>query len=507
MPFGASRLAYLAKPAEVAAAGRDTSFITYGNVQIDTAQSYFGGSSVYFDGDNDMLEATLDSTLSNSTYNGSWTIEMWVRPDGTSTNTAAAFFVTNRQGGYGARIYQMLHNMSTNEARFSWKGWNGSDPIEEFNFYSGSNTIPDDTWTHIAFGFDAPSKTGSLWVDGTRTNTDTFTYSNNEVNLSSAAGLLQGSFGGGVNNEYEGWIDETRLSLVDRYGVSNSSITVPTIRFFNDDDTMYLNHFEGTDGSTTFEDDDDTTAFYGTGGDSVQDVDISGTTYRIHEFTSGGSFTAQRDGTVDVLLVGGGGPGGDYTSGTRRSNDRYGGGGGAQTQYQSGVSVSENTGYTITVSSTTAPGSNNGGSTTGFGYTSTGGGSGGNYAGSNSGATNGKTGGSAGGGGGTWSDYYFLDGNGGSGTYAGAGAGNTIGGGGGGNGSAASSSSGGSGVSYSTYFGTGYGNSGTFGAGGDAQSGGVSAPSANSGDGGDGAGGFSNSASGAAGTVLIRYQI
>ena len=48
-----------------------------------------------------------------------------------------------------------------------------------------------------------------------------------------------------------------------------------------------------------------------TGGDTVEDVDIDGVTYRIHSFTTVGSsdFTVTRGGLVDYLLVAGGGGG------------------------------------------------------------------------------------------------------------------------------------------------------------------------------------------------------
>ena len=58
-----------------------------------------------------------------------------------------------------------------------------------------------------------------------------------------------------------------------------------------------------------------------TGGDTVEDVDIDGVTYRIHSFTTVGSsdFTITRGGSVDYLIVAGGGSG----------QDRHGGAGGA----------------------------------------------------------------------------------------------------------------------------------------------------------------------------------
>ena len=44
-------------------------------------------------------------------------------------------------------------------------------------------------------------------------------------------------------------------------------------------------------------------------GGTTTDVTVGGTDYRIHEFTSDGTFTVTAGGDVDILLVGGGGSG------------------------------------------------------------------------------------------------------------------------------------------------------------------------------------------------------
>lgn len=52
----------------------------FGNAQISTAQSKYGGSSLLFDGNGDYLTVTSSTTLQNSDY----TIEAWVYVSGTS---------------------------------------------------------------------------------------------------------------------------------------------------------------------------------------------------------------------------------------------------------------------------------------------------------------------------------------------------------------------------------------------------------------------------------------
>ena len=45
---------------------------------------------------------------------------------------------------------------------------------------------------------------------------------------------------------YTGYMDEMRISTVDRYGVTNGTIAVPTAGFVNDADTKLLLHMENT---------------------------------------------------------------------------------------------------------------------------------------------------------------------------------------------------------------------------------------------------------------------
>ncbi len=142
--------------------------------------------------------------------------------------------------------------------------------------------------------------------------------------------------------------------------------------------------------------------------------------YKIHKFTSSGTFGANVGGTVQALLVAGGGGGG---------TDSGGGGGGGGTVY--------NTSYAITAGnkSITVGGgggaSTNGGNSVFIGLTAYGGGGGGNI------NANGKAGGSGGGGGGHWgydpvtyggsASQGYAGGNSGAGLLAAAGGGGRAG--------------------------------------------------------------------------------
>ena len=263
--------------------------------------------------------------------------------------------------------------------------------------------------------------------------------------------------------------------------------------------------------------------------------------YRVHSFTTAGNtnFVVPAAGTVDALIVAGGGGGGSYGGG---------GAGGFRTKASQAVTAQT---YTITVGDGGAktPCANSvnygsdGGDSTAFGVTSTGGGGG---AGNSytSPHNKGRDGGSGGGGGSdhtqvvvagsgnTPSTSPSQGNNGGTGAsghpnYAGGG-----GGGAGGTGSAASGYTGGNGGAgaqnnYRTgsnqYYaagggGAGYqygGSSGTGGTGGSSIGGNgngasnsgsnTSTPTANTGSGGGADNGCSTSTPGAVGIVVIRY--
>jgi len=114
------------------------------------------------------------------------------------------------------------------------------------------------------------------------------------------------------------------------------------------------------------------TLFYTYGGSS-QLIDDGGTQFRI-KFTSSNTFSILTNVSVDTFLVGGGGGG-----------NGYGGGGGGYTNTHSAVTLTANTGYSITIGDG-GGNSTNGSSTTGFSYTAAGGYAGNTYTGGNGGS-------------------------------------------------------------------------------------------------------------------------
>jgi hypothetical protein len=210
-------------------------------------------------------------------------------------------------------------------------------------------------------------------------------------------------------------------------------------------------------------------------------TDNGGTQYRIHAFENVGTdtFTVNRGGEVDVLVVGGGGSGGS-TGG--------GGGGAGGVVFKESLSVSDQS-YSITVGDGAPPatgwsagtGGQNGDNSTAFGFTALGGGGGADHPSYNK--TNGSTGAGNGGSGGGGRETGGAagtqpgtnpnatldlgndggDGNGsnGYGQGGGGGAGSS-----GQNGNNSVAGDGGIGEDFSAEFGTVFGENGYFGGGG-----------------------------------------
>mgnify|MGYP005992554673 CR=1 FL=1 len=169
MPFGASRLSFLAN-SPVASLGPRTSdsmsIDLVGNTKISTTQSKFGGSSVYMDGTGDYIDVTDNGNLDFGT--GDFTIEWWQY---LPTLTANYNAIDLRGGSNGAKI--LLY----------------SNPTDKYILYVNSATAIDsgsvlsaNTWQHIALSRESGST--RLFVDGTQrgsTYSDSNNYAHDEL--------------------------------------------------------------------------------------------------------------------------------------------------------------------------------------------------------------------------------------------------------------------------------------------------------------------------------------
>jgi hypothetical protein len=223
----------------------------YGDAQVDTANKQFGTGSALFDGTGDVIH--VDS-MDKGNISTAITVEFWFKASDPG-NTLTAQLVNNRTGGFGLRSWQILYRNNEQKIWFTWRGSNGTNSQNVYSTIGDCPFIAYDTWNHFAWCYNGLDKT-SLYLNGTRFWTLDHTYDDYEYGLNDIFVGGYGTTGGDpFNRGANGWIDELRVSDIDRYGVNNTSFTVPTAEFTDDVDTLLLMHMNGADGSTTFEDD------------------------------------------------------------------------------------------------------------------------------------------------------------------------------------------------------------------------------------------------------------
>jgi hypothetical protein len=155
----------------------------YGNVQIDTSQSIFGGASAYFDGDGDYLETPIQADFNIGS--GDVTIDFWfksIATAGVSQRICGVYKTVVLQLGTSGSISFVI-NTTTHQ---------GVD-------------ITADVWHHCAL-----VKLGSiitLYVDGVSLGTMT-----NPTIDDCLYNFNIGGIGGLTGNNFKGWIDEFRFS-------------------------------------------------------------------------------------------------------------------------------------------------------------------------------------------------------------------------------------------------------------------------------------------------------
>ena len=191
---------------------------------ISTAQSKFGGASLLLDGVN-------DNVISNTVYDfqsNAFTIEFWARP---ANVTQDEVLLDTRDSTSNTSIYFRQAGTTLLIGR-------GTVTLLTVN-----NVFSANTWVSLAVTRGDPfTNTYTVFVDG-----------NNEGSIllgasPTASDIHIGSDFNNTNN-WSGYIDEIRLSNVDRYG--GTSYTPATSEFSLDANTLSLLHLDGTNGSTS----------------------------------------------------------------------------------------------------------------------------------------------------------------------------------------------------------------------------------------------------------------
>ena len=227
-----------------------------GNASLSTAQSKFGGSSLYLDGTGDSV--SISDTYWNTAINsGDFTIEFWVRftvdeishplnnkPSGSVSSTNGWGIINS--GDFTIEFWVRftvdeisypLNNKPSGSVS-STNGWGiqryasanyqgqiifwfrDSSGWQYINLSQGTRTtISEDTWYHVAVTRN--SNTWKLFLDGTAE--DTITNSNSIV-ASTDGELMMGEW---MTSDLTGYLDDIRITPgIARY---TSNFTAPTI--------------------------------------------------------------------------------------------------------------------------------------------------------------------------------------------------------------------------------------------------------------------------------------
>lgn len=162
----------------------------YGDAQVDTAQSKFGGASLLLDGSGDYLQIPHSTEFTFGT--GDFTIDLWVRP----STVSGAGGVFSKLASYGP--FLIYRNGSAYQFYSSASG-------SSWNITAGSSlgTAVLNTWSHLAV--TRSGNTFRLFQDGVQTLT-----------FSTSASLYNGSnpvyVGRDSSTYFAGHVDEIRLT-------------------------------------------------------------------------------------------------------------------------------------------------------------------------------------------------------------------------------------------------------------------------------------------------------
>lgn len=186
-----------------------------GNTVISTAQSKFGGSSIYFDGNGDIISAASSDGLNFG--NSDFTIEMWVYASPT-TNANQKWLFGKRASPYvyGGCLSYLTYDQPNNRYNIAFYSTFSNSTWEIANSNISNAVIPTNTWTHLAFvrsGTDF-----SVYVDGVKysfaTNSGTIP-SNSAPFVFGSVADYDSSF---ATSHYSGYLDDIRITKgVARY--------------------------------------------------------------------------------------------------------------------------------------------------------------------------------------------------------------------------------------------------------------------------------------------------
>lgn len=187
-----------------------------GQVQADTAQSKFGGCSMFFDGNLDY--ATTPDATDWDLGSGDFTIETWARFDVSRTTAGTYSALINHDDSTGSRGWTLFQAGSLGGViRLAVR-------VGGVGYFADSTTVPSTgTWYHIV----AQRGGGNIeiYINGTREAQTAISGAIDNPGGLCVMGALRTGASYVLNSYFRGWLDEMRVTKgVARY--SGSSIPV-----------------------------------------------------------------------------------------------------------------------------------------------------------------------------------------------------------------------------------------------------------------------------------------
>jgi hypothetical protein len=190
-----------------------------GNAQISTAQSKFGGASVYLDGNGDYLQIPPTGSEFNFGTTTDFAIECWID---CQDQTVLYPTIIATQGGWSAGAFSLRFDNTGRANRFTVHLNGAGDP-----FLASSSTFSFGVWRHVAL-----TRQGSTWrlfVNGVQEATGTYAGT---LNLAMGGSIRVGwSTWDGAAGYFKGYIDDLRITNgIPRY---TANFTPPAAAFLH----------------------------------------------------------------------------------------------------------------------------------------------------------------------------------------------------------------------------------------------------------------------------------
>jgi hypothetical protein len=201
------------------------SFTATNGAAISTAQSKFGGTSVFLDGTNDyIINNNANSTWTFLHNNTTFTLELWFY---TSVTTAQTLISTDAASANIGFTLELSGINSRDIGFYTYRGVGGSI----LSATSVGSVWSTNTWNHLAVVLNTSTQTVKIYLNGTEvatTSTSGFSFSSSDPSYALAIGRYQVSSPAGY---YSGYIDELRIT--NGYARYTGNFTPSTTAFSN----------------------------------------------------------------------------------------------------------------------------------------------------------------------------------------------------------------------------------------------------------------------------------